>query len=75
MSSPLAEVLAFPPHRMRRGVLLRKSELAERWGVSERWIELRVRDAGLPVQKDRASRLVRFDLADCEAWRVARLSA
>lgn len=52
-----------------------KAELAERWRVSERWIELRVRDAGLPRKKDPHSRLVRFNLAECELWLERRRRA
>ena len=66
--------MSFPAHRMREGVLLRKAELAARWGVSERWIELRQKLDGLPFQKDASSRLVRYDLAACEAWRARRIA-
>jgi hypothetical protein len=66
-------VVSFPAHRMRGvRVLLTKAELAERWGVSERWIELRQRNDGLPREKDQYSRFVRYDVAACEAWRQRR---
>ena len=69
-----SDVIAFPAHRMQAvHVLIRKHELAEHWGVSERWIEMRQKNDGLPVQKDAASRFVRYDVAACEAWRQARL--
>lgn len=68
-----AQIIAFPPSRSRAvTVPLTKPELAARWGVSVRWIEERQRHDGLPVQKDAASRLVRYDLAEVEAWRARR---
>lgn len=68
-----ATVIQFPAHRSRGvSVLLTKPELAARWSVSERWIEARQRRDGLPVQKDGPSRLVRYDLAEVEAWRTGR---
>jgi hypothetical protein len=54
-------------------ILLTKRELAARWKVSTRWIELRVKHDGLPMQKDRASRLVRFSWFAVEQWRTGRL--
>lgn len=76
MSGETAKIIQFPAHRARAvGILLTKRELAARWGVSVRWIEERQRRDGLPVQKDGPSRLVRYDLADVEAWRARRLSA
>lgn len=54
---------------------LTKPELARRWSVSLRWIELQVRDHGLPAQKDKHSRLVRFSLRDVEAWRLERMAS
>jgi predicted DNA-binding transcriptional regulator AlpA len=71
-----AQIVVFPAHRSRAVcVLLTKRELAVRWRVSVRWIEERQRHDGLPVQKDAHSRLVRYDLAEVEAWRARRLSA
>jgi predicted DNA-binding transcriptional regulator AlpA len=70
------QVIAFPAHRARRPTrLLTKTELAARWQVSTRWIEERQRHDGLPVQKDHASRLVRYDLAEVEAWRARRVAS
>jgi predicted DNA-binding transcriptional regulator AlpA len=72
----MSNVIQFPARRsVAAGVLLTKRELAARWGVSVRWIEERQRRDGLPVQKDAPSRLVRYDLAEVEAWRARRLSA
>lgn len=67
--------LHFFPARPLQDQLLTKTELARRWSVSTRWIEKRVRDSGLPVQKDSRSRLVRFSLVAAESWRLERLSA
>jgi len=68
-----AKVIAFPAHRMRDAdVLLTKKELAQRWRCSVRWIEQRQKFDGLPFEKDRHSRLVRYSLADVEAWRANR---
>ncbi len=67
-----AQIIQFPANRAYNGVLLTKRELAARWGVSARWIEERQRRDGLPVQKDAPSRLVRYSLADVEAWRASR---
>jgi hypothetical protein len=67
------EILRFPLERLGQlDHLVTKRELAERWGVSPRWIELRMRDAGLPFEKDQHSRFVRFLLVDCEHWRARR---
>lgn len=70
----MSNVIQFPTHRS-VGVLnyeVTKQQLAMRWQVSARWIELRVREDGLPARKDPHSRLVRFNLADCETWRERR---
>ena len=40
-----------------------------------RWIEDRQRHDGLPVPEGCPSRLVRYDLAEVEAWRARRLTA
>jgi hypothetical protein len=69
-----SNVIAIPANRMQAvHVLIRKHELAERWAVSERWIEQRQRLDGLPFRKDPGSRFVRYDVAACEAWREQRL--
>jgi predicted DNA-binding transcriptional regulator AlpA len=71
-----AKIIRFPAERSRAvGRLLTKPELAEKWGVSERWIEYQQRDHGLPVQKDGPSRLVRYDELKVESWRSQRLVA
>jgi predicted DNA-binding transcriptional regulator AlpA len=71
----MSNVIAFPMHRARANrILVTKPELALRWGVSVRWIEERQRHDGLPMQKDQYSRLVRYDLAEVEAWRQGRLA-
>lgn len=71
-----AQIIPFPVSRSRGvTVLLTKTELAERWQVSERWIEERQRCDGLPRQKDARSRLVRYDLVEVETWRARRLTA
>lgn len=68
-----AQIIPFPLHRaVAPDVLVTKTQLADRWQVSERWIELQQRDHGLPVQKDARSRLVRYSLRDVEAWRTQR---
>lgn len=50
-------------------VLLTKKQLAAHLKRSERWVELKVRDAGLPVEEatDRYGRR-RYKLAAVEAW-------
>lgn len=73
----MGELVAFPTARS-IGAMdyeVTKKFLAERWGVSERWIELRARDDGLPRRKDPYSRLVRFNLAECERWLQQRREA
>lgn len=67
--------LVYFPARPLQDHLLTKAELARRWKVSTRWIEQRVADDGLPVQKDPRSRLVRFSLVATEQWRQERLTA
>jgi len=72
----VGRVLAFPVDRVRGAgpeYDVTKAELAQRWSVSQRWIEMRMRDSGLPHFKDRHSRFVRFPLADCERWRAERM--
>jgi hypothetical protein len=67
-----AEIIPFPLAHTYTDYWITKKELAERWRVSERWLELRVKHDGLPMRKDPHSRLVRFNLADCERWMEAR---
>lgn len=45
---------------------LTKTELAEHWGMSLRWVELRVKNDGLPHKH--LGRAIRFRLEDCERW-------
>lgn len=51
---------------------LTKTQLAQALQVSERWIELKVRDDGLPSLKLGRSR--RFKLDDVERWAERRAS-
>jgi excisionase family DNA binding protein len=53
--------------------LLTKEQLAAHWQVSERWIELRVKNDGLPHK--RLGRAIRFRLEDCERWLERRNEA
>lgn len=53
--------------------LLTKEQLAAHWQVSERWIELRVKNDGLP--RKRLGRAIRFRLEDCERWLERRNEA
>jgi len=69
----MGQVVEFPASRIRSDWQLTKAELAERWNVSERWIEYRMQRDGLPYVKDSLSRLVRFPLAACERWRATYL--
>jgi hypothetical protein len=70
----MGEVISFPMARAvgAMNYEVTKRELAERWRVSERWIELRMREDGLPCEKDPHSRFVRFNLGECERWRAQR---
>ena len=64
----MGDVINFPAHRMARvAPLVSKTDLRKRLNVSERWIEYRMRE-GMPYRKDPFSRLVRFDMAEVEAW-------
>ena len=72
MSEP-GRLIHFPPQPL-QDRLVTKAELGQRWSRSARWIELRVRHDGLPMQKDPHSRLVSFSLVDVERWRQARLA-
>lgn len=75
----MGELVVFPVERTRPGgeVIepITKAALAERWRVSPRWIELRMKDEHnpLPHLKDPYSRFVRFPVADCERWRMNRM--
>jgi hypothetical protein len=58
-------VIQFPSRAAR---LVTKRQLAAELGRSERWIELKARDCGLPVyDTDRFGRK-RYDLPAVEAW-------
>lgn len=63
------QVIPFPSHRRDSEPWLLKRELAGELRVSERWIELRMRD-GLPYL--RMGRSPRFRLSEVEAWLRAR---
>lgn len=69
-----ADVIRFPSHRMRpdREPLMKKSEVARELRVSERWVELRMKDAGFPFIKDTHSRLVYYKWSEIEAWMARR---
>jgi predicted DNA-binding transcriptional regulator AlpA len=72
-----ARIYAFPAHRMRpdREPLLKKAEVARELRVSERWVELRMRDAGFPFIKDAHSRLVYYKWSEIETWMARRTTA
>jgi hypothetical protein len=44
----VTQVVPFPTRRATEAVVLIKRQLADYWGVSTRWVELRFRDDGLP---------------------------
>jgi predicted DNA-binding transcriptional regulator AlpA len=69
----VGELVRFPAYRMRkdREPWIDKDELAEYLGRSTRWIELRMRDSGLPHHKGERSRLVRFRISDVDEWLAA----
>jgi hypothetical protein len=67
--------LVYFPARPLQDHLLTKADLCERWSVSARWIELRVKHDGLPMQKDPRSRLVWFSLVAVERWRQERIAS
>lgn len=62
----MADVLNFP----RRGHTprLTKRQLANHLQRSTRWVELMVRDHGLPAEWDQHQRERRFDLGAVETW-------
>lgn len=64
-----SNVVSLPP---RGTALLTKKQLAAAIGRSERWIEMRVKDADLPCEEatDRYGRR-RYDLAAVQAWMAA----
>lgn len=57
-------------------ILLTQKELAERWGISERWIEkLREKGTGpafVPLHPERDHKPIRYRLADVLAYEEAR---
>lgn len=63
-----SNVLAFRP---RHEPWQTKAQLARHLHRSERWIELRIRDAGLPVHKF-VDRSVRFRLSEIDDWLKGR---
>ncbi len=78
-----AEVIQFPRRRrvvasatkQRRVVVpmperyVSKREVKDFLGRSERWIELRMKDAGLPFYREPNGRSVSFRLSEIDAWR------
>jgi len=53
--------------------LLTKTELADHLRYSERWIEMQMRDRGMPYMKgDGRGARVRFRLSEVEAWMMRR---
>ena len=71
-----SNVLRFPVQKARRDrePLVKKGDIARELHVSERWVELRMRDAGLPYIKDAHSRLVYYRLSDVLDWFERRAS-
>jgi len=67
----MSRVVAFPTRRPSEDVELTKRQLADHWGVSTRWIELMVRDAGLPSLGLFAGKR-RFKLTEAEDWKRRR---
>jgi len=67
----MGEVVALPARRRREEVELTKRQLAEHWGVSTRWLELMVRDEGLPSDGVFAGKR-RFNLGEVEHWKRGR---
>lgn len=63
-------VLQFPARG--HSPMLTKRQLANHLGRSTRWVELMVRDHGLPAEWDRHHRERRFDLVAVEAWLEGR---
>lgn len=68
MTSQAAQVLAFRP-RAGQEAWVTKPHLAAHLGMSERWIEMRVRD-GMPSQRFGRSR--RFRISEVESWLAGR---
>lgn len=66
-----AEVIPLPARRPSHDPELTKKQLAAMWGVSTRWIELQVRDDGLPSCGLFAGKR-RFRLSEVERWRRER---
>lgn len=65
------QVVALPARRRHEDVELTKRQLSEHWNVSTRWLELMVRDEGLPSVGIFAGRR-RFNLAEAERWKRGR---
>jgi hypothetical protein len=63
------QLIQLPARAAGEDMILTKKQLAARLGRSERWIELRVRDGGLPVIEatDRFGRR-RYNLKAVESW-------
>lgn len=59
------------PFRPRHEPWQTKAQLARHLGRSERWIELRIRDADLPVHKF-MDRSVRFHFSEVDDWLKGR---
>lgn len=72
--SATARIIEFPA-RQGWEPWLTKREVAERLRVSERWVELRVKDSAFPARKDPRSRLVRFRWSEVDQWMNERVSA
>jgi hypothetical protein len=64
-----AQIIPFPTRV--RDVELTKRQLANHWRVSTRWLELMVRDEGLPSRGIFAGKR-RFILSEVEDWRDRR---
>jgi hypothetical protein len=64
----VTQVIPFRAQRAAANVELTKRQLADHWSVSTRWIELRVRNDGLPTVGIFAGKR-RFNLAKAEDWK------
>lgn len=69
---PEADILAFPDRG--HSPLLTKRQLAHHLRRSTRWVELMVRDEGMPAEWDRHHRERRYDLRAVEAWLQERVA-
>lgn len=63
-----AEIIPFP---RRYNGTLSKRQIARELGRSTRWVEIAMRDHGLPFSRDERG-YARFDLDAVEAWRSSR---